>query len=85
MKKTIVPHSIPCRDLLSQSLAKQLKCLCPYSNDPVGAALLTLDGQFIRMYIENISSAHTVRRTTAPLKASAAFRSFAALAVVRRR
>ncbi len=87
MKKQIVPAiPSPVRDLLIQSAREAAQsAYCPYSNYPVGAAVLTLDGQiYTGCNIENISFGLSMcAERTALFKAvSSGCRSFAALAVV---
>ena len=73
------------RDLLIQSAREAAEsAYCPYSHYPVGAALLTLDGQiYTGCNVENISYGLSVcAERTALFKAvSGGCRAFAALAV----
>ena len=87
MKQQIVPAiSRPVRDLLIQSAREAAgSAYCPYSNYPVGAAVLTLDGQvYTGCNVENISFGLSMcAERTALFKAvSGGCRAFAALAVV---
>ena len=87
VKKQPVPViSGPVRDLLIQSAREAAEnAYCPYSRYPVGAAVLTLDGQiYTGCNVENISYGLSLcAERTALFKAvSAGCRSFAALAVV---
>jgi cytidine deaminase len=80
-----VPISKPVRDLLIQAARDAAEnAYCPYSRYPVGAAVLTLDGQiYTGCNVENISYGLSVcAERTALFKAvSAGCRAFAALAV----
>jgi cytidine deaminase len=87
MKKKPLPIiSGPVRDLLIQSAREAAEqAYCPYSNYPVGAAVLTLDGQiYTGCNVENISySLSMCAERTALFKAiSAGCRTFVAMAVV---
>jgi cytidine deaminase len=77
--------SKPVRDLLVQAAREAAaNAYCPYSNYPVGAAVLTMDGQiYTGCNVENISYGLSMcAERTALFKAmSAGCRSFAALAV----
>lgn len=87
MKKQPQPTINPnVRDLLVQAARDAAaNAYCPYSHYPVGAALLTLDGQiYTGCNVENISYGLSMcAERTAVFKAVAAgCRAFAALAVV---
>ena len=78
--------SEPIRDLLIQSAREAAaNAYCPYSHYPVGAAVLTLDGQvYTGCNVENISYGLSLcaERTALVKAVSAGCRSFAAVAVV---
>ncbi len=87
MKKQPQPTiSAPVRDLLVQAAREAAaNAYCPYSHYPVGAALLTLDGQiYTGCNVENISYGLSMcAERAAVFKAvNAGCRAFAALAVV---
>ncbi len=84
-KQPATAISGPVRDLLIQSAREAAaNAYCPYSRYPVGAAVLTLDGQiYTGCNVENISYGLSLcAERTALFKAvSAGCRAFAALAV----
>ena len=86
MKKQNLPEiSKPVRDLLVKAAREAAaKAYCPYSRYPVGAAVLTLDGQvYTGCNIENVSYglSNCAERTALFKAVSAGCRGFAALAV----
>lgn len=87
MKKQNLPAiSTPIRDLLVKTArAAAANAYCPYSAYPVGAAVLTLDGQiYTGCNVENVSYglSNCAERTALFKAVSAGCREFAALAVV---
>ena len=87
MKKQNLPAiSAPIRDLLVKTArAAAANAYCPYSAYPVGAAVLTLDGQiYTGCNVENVSYglSNCAERTALFKAVSAGCRAFAALAVV---
>jgi len=87
MKKEKRPSvSKPVRDLLVKAAREAAaNAYCPYSEYPVGAAVLTLDGQiYTGCNVENVSYglSNCAERTALFKAVSAGCRSFAALAVV---
>ena len=87
MKKQLLPViSAQVRDLLLQSAREAAaNAYCPYSRYPVGAAVLTLDGQlYTGCNVENIAYGLSMcAERTALFKAvSGGCRSFVAMAVV---
>ncbi len=78
--------SNPVRDLLLQAARDAAEAAyCPYSHYPVGAAVLTLDGQiYTGCNVENISYGLSLcaERTAVSKAVSGGCRAFAALAVV---
>jgi len=87
MKKQKLPVvSKPVRDLLVKSAREAAaNAHCPYSEYPVGAAVLTLDGQiYTGCNVENVSYglSNCAERTALFKAVSAGCRCFAAVAVV---
>lgn len=84
-KQTVPDISKPVRDLLVKAAREAAaKAYCPYSRYPVGAALLTLDGQvYTGCNVENASYglSNCAERTALFKAVSAGCRGFAALAV----
>lgn len=86
MRKQSLPViSDPVRELLVKSArAAASQAYCPYSHYPVGAALLTVDGQiYTGCNVENVSYglSNCAERTALFKAVSAGCREFAALAV----
>ena len=86
MKKQPLPEiSRPIRDLLVKSAREAAaNAHCPYSHYPVGAAVLTTDGQiYTGCNVENVSYglSNCAERTALFKAVSAGCRKFAALAV----
>jgi cytidine deaminase len=86
MRKQSLPViSDPVRELLVKSAREAAsQAYCPYSHYPVGAALLTVDGQiYTGCNVENVSYglSNCAERTALFKAVSAGCREFAALAV----
>lgn len=86
MRKQSLPViSDPVRELLVKSAREAAsQAYCPYSHYPVGAALLTVDGQiYTGCNVENVSYglSNCAERTALFKAVSAGCRKFAALAV----
>lgn len=86
MRKQAIPViNVQIRNLLVQSAREAAaNAYCPYSNYPVGAAVLTMDGQiYTGCNVENVSYGlcNCAERTALFKAVSAGCREFAALAV----